>query len=187
MNNKFARKGKFVIRPSFSNFQIIIMENTTPSTTFLEKYPEFAWLEKMVSWSDNRFKIPVIGARFGLDSFIGAIPYFGDIFGFGMSAILIGVMAKRGVSFSLLFKMLGNIFVDAAAGLIPIIGDIFDISHKANQKNYNLLKGHYEAGLPTISFKKAAGIIAIVTFILFIVLLVLLVKCVGILWSFVTS
>ncbi len=161
--------------------------SSSSSSSFLEKYPEFAWLEKMVSWSDNRFKIPVIGARFGLDSLIGAIPYFGDIFGFGMSAILIGVMAKRGVSFSLLFKMLGNIFVDAAVGIIPIVGDIFDVSHKANQKNYNLLKTHYEAGHPTMPFKKAAGIIAIVTFILFIVLIVLLLKGVGMLWHFVVS
>ncbi len=161
--------------------------SSSNSSSFLEKYPEFTWLEKMVSWSDNRFKIPVIGVRFGLDSLVGVIPYFGDIFGFGMSAILIGVMAKRGVSFSLLFKMLGNIFIDAATGLIPIVGDIFDISHKANYKNYNLLKAHYETGQPTMPFKKAAGIIAIVTFVLFVVLLILLFKGVALLWNFVVS
>jgi Domain of unknown function (DUF4112) len=161
------------------------MENTT--TTFLEKYPEFVWLDKMVSWSDNRFKIPVIGTRFGLDSLLGVIPYFGDIFGFGMSAILIGVMAKRGVSFSLLFKMLGNIFVDAAVGIIPVVGDIFDVRHKANQKNYNLLKAHYEAEKPTMPFKKAAAILAIITFILFVALVILLLKGMGMLWHFIWS
>jgi hypothetical protein len=139
-------------------------QDTTQTTPKPEEnlIPELRILESMVSWSDNKFKLPVIGTRFGLDPIVSAIPYLGDIVGFGVSGIFLLVMVRHGVKFSVLFKMLGNIFVDAVAGSFPIVGDIFDIGFKANHRNLNLLKQHYGTGQEHLPFGKAAMIIVVI-------------------------
>ena len=38
--------------------------------------------------------------------------------------------------------MLLNVGIEAAAGAVPLIGDLFDIAFKANRRNYQLLKSH---------------------------------------------
>jgi hypothetical protein len=38
--------------------------------------------------------------------------------------------------------MLFNVLLDWAIGLIPLLGDIFDIAYKANRRNIRLLKKH---------------------------------------------
>ena len=42
--------------------------------------------------------------------------------------------------------MLGNLFLDAAVGTIPILGDLFDLTYRANRRNLNLLREHYGEG-----------------------------------------
>ena len=43
-------------------------------------------------------------------------------------------------------KMIWNILVDAIAGTVPILGDIFDLSFRANRRNLDLLQEHYVEG-----------------------------------------
>ena len=38
-----------------------------------------------------------------------------------------------------------NILIDAAVGAIPLVGDMFDVYWKANQKNVDLLRQHLAA------------------------------------------
>ncbi len=35
-----------------------------------------------------------------------------------------------------------NVGIEAVAGAVPFIGDLFDIAFKANRRNYRLLKSH---------------------------------------------
>ena len=127
-----------------------------------ELIPELRLLETMVHWSDNKFKLPVIGTRFGLDPIVSAIPYLGDIVGFGVSGVFLLIMVRHGVKFSVLFKMLGNIFMDAVAGSFPVVGDLFDFGFKANQRNINLLKANYGTDQKHLPFGKAAMIVIVV-------------------------
>ncbi|MDQ2843923.1 MAG: DUF4112 domain-containing protein, partial [Acidobacteriota bacterium] len=39
-------------------------------------------------------------------------------------------------------RMLVNIGIEALAGAVPFIGDLFDVVFKANRRNYLLLKNH---------------------------------------------
>lgn len=39
-----------------------------------------------------------------------------------------------------------NLLIDGLIGAIPLIGTIFDFYYKANTRNINLLKAHYEEG-----------------------------------------
>ena len=52
-------------------------------------------------------------------------------------------MMRRGIGVGMLFKMMGNITLDATVGAIPIIGDLFDLHYKANRRNVALLKQYY--------------------------------------------
>jgi hypothetical protein len=47
---------------------------------------ELEYAEKLVRLMDDRFKIPFINSRFGLDPIIGLIPVAGDIISFSIAS-----------------------------------------------------------------------------------------------------
>lgn len=119
------------------------MEPTTPSLESTENQ-EFAWLDGVSDFLDNRFRIPFTNIRFGLDFLIGLIPYVGDLISFGISSVLLIAMARHGVGGRVVLLMIWNIFLDTVVGGIPILGDLFDLQYRANRRNFELLKAHYQ-------------------------------------------
>lgn len=111
-----------------------------------DEKPELKWLDTATKLLDNRFRIPGTEIRFGFDFLIGLIPGVGDIATLGISGILVSVMARKGASGMVIVKMLWNIMIDAVIGAIPILGDLFDLSYRANRRNLHLLKEHYQEG-----------------------------------------
>lgn len=102
--------------------------------------------EKFADWMDSRFRIPGTNVRFGLDALIGLIPGAGDFAGFLLSALMVLAMAGSGASGFVVARMMLNIIVDALIGSIPILGDLFDVAFKANQRNLRLMREHYTEG-----------------------------------------
>jgi hypothetical protein len=117
--------------------------NELSPTSYAE---ELKWLDRTSAFLDNRFRIPGTNIRFGADFLIGLIPYVGDVISFAISGLLLIVMARKGASGMVLVKMVWNVWLDGAVGTIPILGDIFDLSYKANIRNLNLLQEHYQEG-----------------------------------------
>ncbi len=108
-----------------------------------KKKKEFVWIER-ISWAlDNKFKIPGIPFRFGLDPLLNFIPFIGKLFSFGISALMVIVMYRNGVSRRTVILMMINLLIDVVLGSIPLFGYAFDFFHKANQKNIALLRAHY--------------------------------------------
>ena len=101
------------------------------------------WLAKLM---DSQFSIPGTNIRFGLDAIIGLIPGAGDFASFIVSAFMLSGLAKKGASGYLLARMTTNIIVDALVGSIPVLGDIFDVAFKANERNLKLMREHYSEG-----------------------------------------
>jgi hypothetical protein len=110
---------------------------------------ELKWIEQVINVMDNRFRVPGTNIRFGLDPIIGLLPVVGEVVTFSISSILILSMVKYGVSRKVIIKMIGNVAIDAVLGSIPLIGDLFDVAYKANQRNYKLLKEHQLEGKHT--------------------------------------
>jgi MFS superfamily sulfate permease-like transporter len=79
-------------------------------------------------------------------------------------------MAKYGVSRKVVVLMVLNVLLDAFIGSIPVIGNIFDFTYRANQKNIRLLKKHYHEGKYQGS---GTGIIILVFIVLFAGLILL--------------
>jgi len=87
---------------------------------------QLKWVERVASIMDDKFRIPGTSFRFGLDPVLNLIPFAGDVSGFVVSAALLYVMAKNGVSRKVLILMAVNISIDAAVGAIPLLGQISD-------------------------------------------------------------
>lgn len=101
-------------------------------------------VETLSEFLDTKFKLPILGYRFGYDSLIGLIPGVGDVVTAGMSVYLIIEARRAGAGAGLLTRMLYNVIVDTVLGAVPVLGDIFDFAFKANLRNANLLRRHYD-------------------------------------------
>ena len=99
-------------------------------------------LERLARYLDSLIKVPGFNARFGLDGLIGLIPGFGDTIGALISSVVISEAGRLGAPKVLLLKMALNIAIDALAGTVPVLGDLFDFVWKANQRNVYLLDSY---------------------------------------------
>lgn len=97
-------------------------------------------VEKLAGWLDAKWSLPGTDMRIGLDGIIGLIPGIGDSIGAVISSYIIYEAHQLGVPLHIKIRMLWNVFVDWLVGLIPLVGDLFDIGWKANLKNVNLLR-----------------------------------------------
>ena len=109
-------------------------------------------LEQLADLMDNRFVIPGTDIRVGLDAILGLIPGIGDTASLAVSGYIVHKARKAGVHPWLLSRMTWNIFIDWLIGLVPLVGDIFDVSIKANKKNVELLRAHFKTA--PYDFKK---------------------------------
>ncbi|MFN2458406.1 MAG: DUF4112 domain-containing protein [Chitinophagaceae bacterium] len=129
-------------------------------------------MDYLAKLMDSRFRIPGTNIRFGLDSLIGLIPGAGDLSTFAVSGYMLWIMAKNGASGFVLARMVMNVLVDAIVGMVPVLGDIFDVAFKANMRNMKLMQEHYREGRHRGSAWK---IIVPVLIVLFLII-------VGIIW-----
>ena len=111
-----------------------------------EVRPELIALEGITALMDNKIRVPFTQFRFGIDPIIGLVPIAGNIAGFLISGLIIVSMIRYGASRKLVLLMMGNIILDFLVGLVPILGIIFDVTYKANRRNYHLLDEHYDEG-----------------------------------------
>ncbi|RRA49978.1 DUF4112 domain-containing protein [Acidipila sp. EB88] len=94
---------------------------------------------------DDRFQVPGTTIRFGLDGLIGLVPFAGDLVAGLLSSLIIVAAWFRGAPPVLLARMLANLAIDVVIGMVPLLGDAFDIAWKANRRNYALLSRHIAA------------------------------------------
>ena len=101
-------------------------------------------LDALAHLLDDRFVVPGTQIRFGLDGLIGLVPFAGDILAGLLSSLIVIAAWFRGAPPVLLARMLANLAIDVLIGMIPILGDAFDIAWKANRRNYALLVRHVD-------------------------------------------
>ncbi|MBE7177108.1 MAG: DUF4112 domain-containing protein [Mucilaginibacter polytrichastri] len=146
------------------------MQNQVPSKA------QWLWIERIARLMDTRFRLPGTNFRFGLDPIINLVPVIGDIAGFAVSAVLVLMMRRYGVSGKVLVLMLINIAIDALVGVIPLIGYVFDFAFKANERNVRLLKEHYLEGKHQGSGKGTVAMVFIGLLLIMSLLIFLLLK-----------
>ncbi len=97
-------------------------------------------LDQLSRWMDGLFRIPGTGWRFGLDALVGLIPGVGDTAAALASFYILAAGVRYRVPKVTLLRMGLNIGLDYVFGSIPVVGDLFDVAWKSNQRNVDLLR-----------------------------------------------
>jgi len=89
--------------------------------------------QRLARLLDAQFSI--MGVRFGFDAIVGLIPVAGDTAALLGALYPIYVARKYKLDPRIERKMLRNVLLDYVIGLVPLVGDLFDVAFKANLKN----------------------------------------------------
>jgi hypothetical protein len=102
-------------------------------------------LQRLAHLLDSKFRLPVLGIRFGLDPILGLIPGLGDALGLAVSGYIVLEAARMGAPAPLLARMIANGALDALTGSVPVAGSLVDFVLRANRRNVDLLGRWLEA------------------------------------------
>lgn len=105
-------------------------------------------LRKLATLMDRAFTLPGTKIQFGWDAILGLIPGLGDTAGLVVSGYIIAMARQMGVPKWMIVTMVWNVFIDWLIGLVPFLGDIFDVGWKANIRNIDLLDRHLQKSPP---------------------------------------
>lgn len=97
-------------------------------------------LNRLAKTLDSRFRLPGTPIRFGLDSVVGLIPGIGDTLVAAPSVWIIWRGHRMGIGKRHVARMVANSAADYVIGLVPVIGDLFDVGFKANLRNVAILR-----------------------------------------------
>lgn len=97
-------------------------------------------LEVLSQLMDNRFRVPVLGWRFGLNAIIDLVPGVGDIATTIIALYVLVSAVRYRVPKITLLRMGLNIAIYFVGNLVPFAGDLFAAWWKPNIRNINLLR-----------------------------------------------
>lgn len=108
-----------------------------------------ARLDKFSRVTDTAIRIPFTRIRLGLDPIIGLLPVAGDLIGLVLSLYVLLEAHRAGASKRIKAHMVKNMLIETFGGMVPVVGDAFDIVYKANTRNTRLLREYLEQELNT--------------------------------------
>ncbi len=127
-------------------------------------------LVRLSRFMDSSIKLPG-GYRIGWDGIVGLIPGIGDVVGLSVSAYIVFGAAQAGASAATLVRMVLTLAMEALVGMIPVLGDLFDLMFKANQRNMRLLERQLADGEGTSRSSKVTLIVLFSVILLVIIAL----------------
>src|SRR5262245_5955968 len=157
-------------------------ETKTLSSEHLQRLD---WLSRLL---DTVFLIPGTRFRVGLDGILGLIPGIGDPLGAILSSYIIFEAARLGATKHMLLRMVGNVAVESLVGIVPILGDVFDIAWKANVRNVALLRAQQgQLGQRERSPQQMLWLIAIMVLLIIIGLAAISILALRFLYQVITA
>jgi hypothetical protein len=93
---------------------------------------------KLATLLDSQFSF--VGVKFGLDAIVGLVPVVGDTLTALAGLYPIWVARRHNLGKTVQARMALNVVADWAAGSIPLVGDLIDVTYKSNLKNLKLLE-----------------------------------------------
>lgn len=99
-----------------------------------------ARLDALATVLDTALVIPVVNVRFGFDALIGLVPGIGDAVTTTMSLFIVHEAYRLGVPRHVIARMLANVALDGVVGVVPVVGDAFDLVWRSNRRNMRLLQ-----------------------------------------------
>jgi hypothetical protein len=106
-----------------------------------DKEPVAPWVRTLVRVMDDAITIPGTNFKFGLDAIVGFFfPGAGDAVTAVSQVALVIAAVRSGAPGVTIARMLLNVALDALAGSVPILGDLFDAGFKANRRNLEIVE-----------------------------------------------
>ena len=125
----------------------MLAQPNSSSASRLSQGSRLARLRRLAWIIDAAFRLPGTRFRFGLNSLIGLTPAAGDAVLAAISLYIVWEAHALGVPRHKLAKMLGNVGVETLAGAVPVLGDLFDMTFKANLRNLAIVEEHLGVSL----------------------------------------
>ncbi len=116
-------------------------------------------VRRIARWLDDAFVVPGTRFRIGWDGIVGLIPGVGDLLTTLPAVYIVLRALNMGVPNVVAGRMLLNILIDDIVGAIPILGDLFDVTWKANRRNVALLERYHRDAAGTR--RRSAGSLAV--------------------------
>jgi hypothetical protein len=123
---------------------------------------------------DSAFRVPGTTIRFGWDPIIGVVPWIGDAVAALLGSVIVWHAYQLRVPRVVQLRMVINIVIDVAIGMVPLIGDVADVFWKSNARNLALLE-HYAATDRPVRTGDWLFVAAVMTLIVVVALLPVLV------------
>ncbi|MDF3130989.1 DUF4112 domain-containing protein [Kiritimatiellaeota bacterium B1221] len=92
-------------------------------------------LQRLSRMMDTHFHLPGTNIHFGFDALIGLIPGIGDGASMLLSLYPLKVAHQHRYSSLVKLRILFRILIDFLIGLVPVIGDAFDVWYKCIKRN----------------------------------------------------
>lgn len=120
-----------------------VAEAEAMAETHLARQDEVRRVGNVVRWMDDLVRVPGTRFGFGLDAILGFfVPVIGDLVSGAVAVTVITAAQRRGVPRIVVLRMLLNVGVDTLAGMVPVVGDAFDLVWRSNIRNLELLERH---------------------------------------------
>jgi hypothetical protein len=116
-------------------------------------------------WSrlmDSAYRVPGTSVRFGWDPIVGLVPGVGDLTTASFAVMVLYRAFRLGVPRVVLIRMALNILIDLVVGIVPFVGDLFDVAWRSNTMNMALLERHERPGARPTSGDWAVVVLAFV-------------------------
>lgn len=108
-------------------------------------------VEAMEKLLERLFVIPGTNQPVGLDAILDLVPVIGDVAGAALGAYIVWEARNLGMSRWQMARMLGNVGINWALGLlsvVPVIGVIPDLLFRSNTYNLRMIKRHLDKHHP---------------------------------------
>jgi hypothetical protein len=101
-------------------------------------------LDMLARLFDTAFLLPGTNIRFGIESIMRLVPGIGDAAASALSCWLLYEAKRLDIPNHIFARMVANVAIEGVVGAVPFIGDMFDVGFRANRRNVNLLREHFE-------------------------------------------
>ena len=128
------------LHSQFEGLRIDFGHSTANPLGNLTREQRIARLDAIAKLLDVAFIVPGTNFRYGIDGLIGLIHGVGAIITTAISLWIVREARALGAPWHLTARMLANVAVDGAVGLVPVAGDAFDVMFRANVRNVRMLR-----------------------------------------------
>jgi hypothetical protein len=101
-------------------------------------------LDMLARLFDTAFTLPGTKVQFGIESIMRLVPGIGDVAASALSCWLLYEAKRLDIPNHVFARMVVNVAIEGVVGAVPFVGDLFDVGFRANRRNVQILREHFE-------------------------------------------